>query len=218
MLVQIEWWGWYRREFFDERSIAARDRLADAARAGQWDVVVEIADRDRSVNTTRVGGNSGFAPLHQAAWHGAPVPVVERLLELGAWRTLRTADGETAAEIAAARGHDGLAERLAPSLRRTIEATALAQLECQLHAVILGRVLDLCRECGFRPPPLSPLLEYPGATMWAAIPGMYGGFAIELDPDADELSVSSWCRVAGGSGERHRIRPDGFELIEKGFV
>ncbi|MEV6213833.1 hypothetical protein [Nocardia sp. NPDC051833] len=218
MAVGIQWYGWYRREFFDERSIAARDRLADAARDGQWDVVLEVADRDRTINSTRVGGSSGFAPLHQAAWHGAPEPVVERMLELGAWRTLRTADGDTAADVAAARGHDRLAERLTPSLIREVDPTVLAQLECQLHAVILGRVLDLCRKCGFRPPPLTPLLEYPGATMWAAIPGMYGGFAIEFDTDADVLDVSSWCRVAGGSGERHRIRPDGFELVEKGFV
>ncbi len=187
------WWGWYRRNFFDDKEIAARDRLADA-------------------------GSSGFAPLHQAAWHGAPESVVERLLGLGAWRTLRTADGDTAADIAAARGKDQLAGLLAPRLVREVDATVPAQLECQLHAVILGRVLDLCRKCGFRPPPLTPLLEYPGATLWAAIPGMYGGFAIELVADADELEVSSWCRVAGGSGQRHRVRPDGFDLVEEGFV
>ncbi|MGW6421177.1 ankyrin repeat domain-containing protein [Nocardia sp. NPDC055053] len=216
--MEILWWGWYRRKFFSESGIAARDQLADAARAGDWDVVIDVAGRDRTINTTRVGGSSGFAPLHQAAWHGAPTAVVERLLELGGWRTLRTADGDTAAEIAAARGNDQLSGLLAPRLIREVDATVLAQLECQLHAVILGRVLDLCQECGFRPPPLTPLLEYPGAKMWAAIPGMYGGFAIELDADTDELDVSSWCRVAGGSGERHRIRADGFELVEKGFV
>ncbi len=194
-----------------------RDRLADAARSGDWEVVLELAERHRSVNTTRVGGTSGFTPLHQAAFLGGPVPVVERLLELGAWRTLRTADGDTAADIAAANGHIELAALLAPRLVREVDATDLAQLECQLHGVILGRVLDLCRDCGFRAPPLAPLLEYPEATMWAAIPGMYGGFAIELAADRAELDVSSWCRVAGGSGERHRIRPDGFELVEKGF-
>ncbi|MFE3541531.1 hypothetical protein ACFXK0_00995 [Nocardia sp. NPDC059177] len=216
--MEVVWCGWYRRKFFSDKGIAARDRLADAARAGDWDVVFEVAARERSVNTVRVGGSSGFAPLHQAAWHGAPEPVVERLLELGAWRTLRTADGDTAADVAAARGNDQLSALLTPRLVREVDASVLAQLECQLHAVILGRVLDLCRACGFRPPPLSPLLEYPDETMWAAIPGFYGGFAIELVAGADELDVSSWCRVAGGSGQRHRVRPDGFELVEEGFV
>ncbi|MEV0333414.1 ankyrin repeat domain-containing protein [Nocardia sp. NPDC050717] len=216
--MEILWWGSHRRKAFSDEGIAARDRLADAARAGEWDVVLELAERHRSVNAVRVGGNSGFAPLHQAAWLGAPETVVERLIELGAWRTLRTADGDTAADIADARGNDHLSALLAPQLVREVDATVLAQLECQLHAVILGRVLELCRESGFRAPSLSPLLEYSGATMWAAIPGFYGGFAIELAVDADELDVSSWCRVAGGSGQRHRIRPDGFELVEEGFV
>ncbi|WP_280345544.1 ankyrin repeat domain-containing protein [Nocardia neocaledoniensis] len=143
--MEILWWGSHRRKAFSDEGIAARDRLADAARAGEWDVVLELAERHRSVNAVRVGGNSVFAPLHQAAWLGAPEAVVERLIELGAWRTLRIADGDTAADIADARGNDHLSALLAPQLVREVDATVLAQLECQLHAVILGRVLEPSR-------------------------------------------------------------------------
>ena len=41
-----------------------------------------------------------FAPLHQAAHGRAPAAVVRQLLDLGAWRSLRTAGGQTAHDIA----------------------------------------------------------------------------------------------------------------------
>ncbi|MFF2086119.1 hypothetical protein ACFVVM_20270 [Nocardia sp. NPDC058176] len=217
--MQLTWEGTGRRTILREEEAVIRDRLADAARLGEWDVVFELSEGSRRVNLPRLGGWSRFAPLHQAAFQGAPEPIVQRLLTFGAWRTLRTTDGETAADIAAARGRDHLAVMLEPELSREISASTLAQLECQLRAVIFGRAFDLCTESRFRTPPVGPLLEYPDAVMWCPIPGMYGGFSITFDPDgADELIVESWCRVAGGSGQRHRVRPDGFELVEEGFV
>ena len=67
-----------------------------------------------SVNQWRVGGSSWFAPLHQAAWHGASASVVSSLLERGALRSLRTRDGRTPYDVALARGHEHLLELLAP--------------------------------------------------------------------------------------------------------
>ena len=55
-----------------------------------------------------------------------------------------------------------------------------------------------------------------GSHVWFPVPGMYGGFRILLDGDA--LTVESWNRVVGGSGQRHRITADGTELTEAGFV
>ena len=52
--------------------------------------------------------------------------------------------------------------------------------------------------------------------MWFAVPGMYGGFHYVLH--GVELEVSSWIRVVEGSGEAHRIRADGYELVEAGYV
>ncbi|MGW5571250.1 hypothetical protein ACWEVD_08610 [Nocardia thailandica] len=59
----------------------------------------------------------------------------------------------------------------------------------------------------------TPLLERERARLWCPIPGMYGGFSITFATDADELDVRSSRRVVGGSGQMHRIRPDGYELV-----
>lgn len=217
MVVTLEWFGPQRRESVADKELVRRDELADAARAGRWDRVLELVE-DGYANSIRVGGTSWFTPLHQVAWHGAPRSIADRLVAAGAWRTVRTSAGETPAEIAAAHGHEHLAESLTPRYAREIAPARLAQLEAQLWAVMVGRVHDLCRGSRLRPPQLGPLLEYPDAVMWCTVPGMYGGFGIRFGPVGDELSVESWCRVSGGSGQRHRIRPDGFELVEEGFV
>jgi len=55
---------------------------------------------------------------------------------------------------------------------------------------------------------------------WYAVPGMYGGFAYKLvERDKKPLLISSsWCRVVGGSGQKHEITIDGCILVEEGFV
>lgn len=47
--------------------------------------------------------------------------------------------------------------------------------------------------------------------MWCAIPGMYGGFSLVWEDGA--VTAQSWCRVAGGSGQHHRITPDEVRLV-----
>jgi hypothetical protein len=51
---------------------------------------------------------------------------------------------------------------------------------------------------------------------WFPIPGMYGGFSYWWEQET--LITESWCRVVGGSGQRHKITTQGFELLEEGFV
>lgn len=215
--MDLTWQGAQSRESFYESVVAHRDHLADAARNGDWDRVLAMITEPEYANSTRLGGPSGFAPLHQAAWFGAPAEVADCLVALGAWRTLRTSAGDTPADIAAAAGDEHLRRSLTPRLFRAVAPPVLAQLEAQLHALILGRVYELCRKVQYRPPQLGPLLEEGNQRMWAPIPGMYGGFAIEFAEEG-ELVVESWSRVSGGSGQRHRVRRDGFELVEEGFV
>jgi hypothetical protein len=65
-------------------------------------------------------------------------------------------------------------------------------------------------------PQVKPLLElHAGRGLWCPVPGMYGGFALTWDDGA--VLADSWCRVVGGSGQRHRITPDGVELLEDGL-
>lgn len=219
--LDLSWDSVMRREDYQDDIVEVRDRLADAARDARWTDVFAILDgvdalrRDVvEVNSPRVGGRSRFAPLHQAAWHGADLDVVEELLRRGAWRTLRTTDGRTARQIAAERGH----ERLADAVAEPDIATRILDMETYLAALIAVRARPLDRP--HRMPQLGPLVEQPRGSVWCAIPGMYGGFHYRwLEREVqDTLLVESWSRVVGGSGQRHHVSDDGVVLVEEGFV
>jgi len=55
---------------------------------------------------------------------------------------------------------------------------------------------------------------------WYPVPGMYGGFKYWLieKNGCPILITESWCRVVGGSGQRHEVSVDGYVLMEEGFV
>lgn len=114
-----------------------RRQLADAAKAYQWDKVLEIlSQHPHLVNSSRPGGTSLYTPLHQAANGNAPVPVVERLLALGASTTAVTAKNERAYDIALVKAYH-LTELLRsvaePSLLRFPTDVVAAQCACALR-------------------------------------------------------------------------------------
>lgn len=99
--MDIVWDGITRSETLNELAAMARAALADAAKAYNWPRVFEIVSEHRElINCCRPGGKSLFAPLHQAAHAGAPIEVVHRLIEMGAWRTLQNARGERPVDVA----------------------------------------------------------------------------------------------------------------------
>lgn len=205
----------------NEHALAARLALADAARAGDWREVLKALRREKSlVNAARPGGSSGFTPLHQAAYRGAPPKVVKALLAMGAWRLLRATSGELPVDVALRCGHQGLIPLLTPEIRAPIEPDDLRRMEIYFHAVINGRAERLVREHKLRLPLLEPLQEMPMRGVWMPVPGMYGGFHYWLRRGAPDplLVAESWCRVVDGSGERHEITPRGIALVDEGFV
>lgn len=229
--MSVTWEAYGSRPTLKAEALAERDALADAARDGNWPVALaSIRAKANLANATRVGGSTGYAPLHQAAWHGAPEAVVEHLLAAGAWRTLRTiggdGTGETAHEIARRRGHRHLLRLLQPRPLHNVPGETLSLLREGLHSVIREQepVQKLVLEHRLRLPEVEPLTELPEPRLWFPVPGYYGGFDIQLlMPDRSgssraELDVASWCRIVGGSGLRHRVRVDGVELVEEGFV
>jgi hypothetical protein len=205
--------------------VARNHRLADAAKSGRWSEVLEVLDLDWVwVNQWRLGGTSWFTPLHQAAWHGAPPEVVSALLEQGALRSLPDHEGRTPYDVATARGHEGILDMLRPE-PSPLSAERIATLDTHLAVVIDGR-LELpggiaesyekpLRET-LRYPPVTVLHEAPGQRMWFAVPGMYGGFSVELM--RGYLFVESWLRVVGGSGQAHVVTHEGAVLVDEGFV
>ncbi|MDG3011291.1 ankyrin repeat domain-containing protein [Rhodococcus sp. D2-41] len=196
-------------------------KLADAAKRCDWAVVAAILEEEpRLVNSTRPGGPSLFAPLHQAAYANAPVEVIRDLVARGGWLTLENARGERPVDVATRRGHNEAAAELEPRLARTVPYGVLAKIQQHFHEVIRGRVADLVEESRLRLPELQPLLETETCEVYFPVPGMYGGFSYCLEEEGVEakLVAESWCRVAGGSGQRHEITSAGSTLVAEGFV
>ncbi len=235
-LHDVVWSGVLDPSQYSDAVLAARHRLADAAKDGDWPVVFGLLDDPDALvhaNDWRPGGTAWFTPLHQAAWHGAPVGVASELIARGALRSLtdsrgRTAVGvrtdrnstEFAAKGAAADSHLGLRGVLSPP-RSPLSAGRIRALDTHLAAVIEGRIRGVLYEGRdprevLRYPPVAILHEVPDRRLWFPVPGMYGGFGIQLRDGY--LEVNSWCRVVGGSGQRHVITEQGSTLVDEGFV
>lgn len=218
-----------------EAVVAARRRLAGAARAGDWTAVLELLsagsdqmgfkDLRLGPNQWRPGSSMWFTPLHQAAWHGAPESVVSVLIEQGALRSLRDAKGRTARDVAVEHNRsDGLIKLLTPR-PSPLGEQRVALFDRYLADVIDGRIREGQLDHDYperdprkvlRYPPVGELHEAPGQSVWFPIPGMYGGFHITLR--RGYLESLSWCRVAEGSGQAHVVTQEGVILVDEGFV
>lgn len=212
-----EWPGVIDTAALKPEVVAASNRLADAAKAGAWDTVFDLLEASfwLGPNHWRVAGSSWCTPLHQAAWHGAPIEVADRLIALGAWRSLRDSSGQRPVDIARARGHRHLLESLS--------TPDLGPREREKHEAWDRHLDQLVRE---RTKTLDPVRYRPISTevveseqldpLWFPFPGMYGGFSVSVY--RTRLFVESWCRVVGGSGQAHVITEDGCVLVDEGFV
>ncbi len=219
--MDIVWDGIVSVDVPKEPDAEVRHELADAAKHYDWTRVTAILRKwPALVNATRPGGTSLFAPLHQAAHGGASPEVVEELIRLSAWRTLQNARGERPVDVAERRGHRHLVGILEPVLKRRVPMGVLLKIQSHFHQVILGRAAEQLRGARLRLPELEPLLELEPQSIWFAVPGMYGGFSYQLRSDGVEavLVSESWCRVVGGSGQRHEVTSAGSRLVAEGFV
>ena len=220
------WPGVLDPTLLKEEVVARNHRLADAAKAGRWAEVFEVLDLSWvSVNQWRLGGDSWFAPLHQAAWHGASTSVVTGLLERGALRSLPARDGRTPYDVAKARGHTHLLDLLTPRVTRLTPARA-ADLDRGLATVIDGRLRLPEGIADSYGKPLEECLRYPPV---AVLPGMSRAAAVVRRPwdvrrllhhlmKESYLYVESWIRVVGDSGQAHVVTHEGVTLVDEGFV
>lgn len=99
------------------------------------------------------------------------------------------------------------------------EETLLA-IQQHFHEVIRGRAARLIDEQKLELPELTQLLSSDELKAWFPIPGMYGGFSYWFEGEGElaKLVTESWCRVVGGSGQRHEITAQGSKLVDEGFV
>jgi hypothetical protein len=208
-------------ETLSEVELELRQSVANCAKNYDWSrLLVLLTQHPELVNTVRPGGKSWFAPIHQAAHGGASPEVVRALLDLGAWRTLKNAAGDRAVDIARAKSHAKLLAILDPVFMQSVPQPILEGIQAHFHELIRQRAGELVREHMLRLPVLEPILEFPPRKFWFAIPGMYGGFAYWLveGRTSTVLVSESWCRIAGGSGQRHEINAHGCRLVDRGFV
>ena len=209
--------------------VSASHRLADAAKAGDWSTVFGLLDDPEQrvdVNWWRPGGTAGFTALHQAAWHGAPTDVVVELIARGALRSVTDSRGRTPYGVYLQRtkakdsAHNAIRWLGSSSSHHPPMPTEQVRaLDRHLAAVIDGRIRGVLFDDPqkvLRCPPVGILHEVPEQQLWFPVPGMYGGFHIMLRQD--HLDVRSWCRVAGGSGQAHRVTDEGATLVDEGFV
>lgn len=217
----VDWDGITQLDFLNDKAAHERIALADAAKTYDWPTVFELLSRHQGwVNSARPGGKSLFSPLHQVAHAGAPPEIARRLLQLGAFRTLQNAQGERPVDVAENWGHHHLRELLTPVLKHQVPPDVLLRIQSHFHDVIRGRIDLALPNHGLRLPQLAPLLELDQPDMWFPVPGMYGGFSYRLVSSGVDakLVAESWCRVVGGSGQRHEITSAGSKLVDKGFV
>ena len=152
----------------------------------------------------------------------------------GALRTVTDARGRTALDIrternftarVAAKGagtdsHLVLRSVLTPP-PSPLSPARIDALDSHLGELIDSRVKDVLYDgrdprTVLRYPPVAILHEAPDKRLWFPVPGMYGGFDIQLRDGY--LEVASWYRVVGGSGQRHVITEGGATLVDTGFV
>ena len=217
-----KWDGITKAKSLNDWARDNRQALADAAKAYNWDEVIRLVTEEPDfINSTRLDSDSYFTPLHQAAHGGASREVIEQLIDVGAWRTLRNGRGDRPVDIARERGHKQLLDLLEPVYVTRVPEEMLTQIQRYFHVVIRGRANELVNEHELRLPELEPLLEIERDTrVWFSIPGMYGGFNYWLAEEGEraKLLCESWCRVAGGSGQRHEITFNSCNLVDEGFV
>lgn len=215
--MNANWPGVIDPKALNESHIENINLLADAAKSGNWNEVLHLLDSDHwlSANQWRIGGQSWFTPLHQAAWLGASLETVEELLRRGAWRSLRNADGDRPIDVARKRGHAQLTDALEVREPSEYEQRKFAAWDRHLAGLINDRTEGL-EPVTFREVPTETIALEPLENLYFAYPGMYGGFSMSIFKD--RLLVESWCRVVGGSGQAHVITESGCVLVEEGFV
>jgi hypothetical protein len=117
----------------------------------------------------------------------------------------------------------------AAAVLEPIPEPTLRAIEEHLHAVVRGRAARFLDKHSWPLPSLVAMLagkasEYLRRTaqpdVWFyPVPGMYGGFRLRWLAGGEEarLESVSFCRVAGGSAQRHEVTAAGSELVESGM-
>lgn len=221
MSIEFEWCGIVKSDMFSKDLQILIKKLEQVIKAHEWDEMFTVLEKKPElINICFLDNPSWLAPIHQLALENSPSEVIGRILSMGAWRTLKTINGDKAIDIANKKGYRHLAKLLEPVYRHTADIKVLSEIQKHFHQVIIGRINVIPDWQSLRLPDLEVLLENKKPHMWFSVPGMYGGFNYKLvfKGKTVKLISESWVRIVDGSGERHEITSEGSKLVEQGFV
>jgi hypothetical protein len=190
----------------------------DAAYIGDWDLLkIPVRTKwcfaiGRFANCTRLRPNPPHGiHLPQAACHGAPVKIVQGLIELGSSRQcifslalthfnlclssiggLRTTNGKTQLSNLSMRGHRHLYDILMPTGLPEVTDEELSQVEAHFHKIIVEEAGGVLKPESMRFP-LGDLRGQP--RVWMPIPGMYGVYvqSVSLFNLVTSIRHILWC-------------------------
>lgn len=225
------WQGSLDATLLSSPEVAAGNRLADAAKLGDWaEVFMTLEDDQQWVvpYQWRPGGKGWFTILHQAAWHGAPTQVTEKLIKRGALRLLQDAKGRLPIEVAMERNHPHLGKLLKPR-QPSVDPYRLQQLDLPLADLIFWRCEEISSltdpalggdtsywQRTLRHPPVAILAELRKQQVWFPMRGSEGAFRISLHQGF--LEVISWHSIAKGLAQAHVVTVEGIHLVDAQFA
>src|SRR5262245_24995115 len=102
---------------------------------------------------------------------------------------------------------------------RQVPKDTLLAIQWHFHQLMRRRAARWIDQHGLALPELYLALSGTGH-VYFPIPGMYGGFRYWFEGKGDDarLISVSFCRMVGGSGQRHEITAGGTTLVEEAFV
>ncbi len=206
------WWD----GILDPNEIGAppvRLEISDLSYRGDWPQLFSTLDDMvayepfANINSTRLGGKSHFTPLHQAAWSG-DAHAIHGLINRGAWRSIRDADGNRPVDVYLARGHTNYTASLQPVPVHRVAERVVALLQERLNFLLDAELLRW-RTSPLRYPQVEVLTEIDSGELWFGVPGKYGGYTIALD--GESLHVDSSSRMGGS--ELYRVTCDSIDFL-----
>lgn len=218
----VPWPGVLDPKLLPASALSSGHHLADAAKHGDWPTVMALLDENEVLlaHQWRPGDPAWFTILHQAARHGAPLEVLDMLLNHGALRSLRDAQGRTAFDVAGEHDQPYQLRQLLKPRPSPVPPDRLKALDLHLAEVIDSRVDLLSNgqttQQALRYPPVEILHELPQWSIWFPVPGMHGGFHIELR--VGYLEVVSWNLQPGGSRHLHVVTHESALHIAQGPI
>src|SRR4051794_18224518 len=101
-------------------------------KSDQWETAFENSLAG-FVNCFELDDDSRNTLLHYAAQRNAPIEIIEKMINLGAWRNVRNSKGEKPIDSAILAGNLHLLEVLKPIYVRTVPLEILSKIEQNFH-------------------------------------------------------------------------------------